>query len=46
MRFLEDRFNAAVAEVGHLPGDTGLPGHSLAGGAEVDALHLPGDQHR
>jgi len=43
---LEESFNAAVAGVAHPPGDTVLRGRPLAGGAEADALHLPGDQHR
>ncbi len=42
---LEDRFDPAVAEVAHPPGHTALPGHPLTGSAEVDALHLTGDQH-
>ena len=44
-RPFEDGLNPAIVAIAHPPGHTALPGHPLAGSAEVDALDLTGDQH-
>ena len=42
---LEGCLDAAVGKVTHPPAHAMLQGHPPAGGAEVDALDLTGDQH-
>ena len=41
-RPFEDGLNPAIVAIAHPPGHTALPGHPLAGSAEVDALDLTG----